>query len=241
MRQYTLLLLAGLLAASCQKQDAVAPAEAPDPDWLRLEIPTSLSGDEAYSIAGDLSQTLLVAARQKVYSSADQGKTWQESYNFFGPVDLLERNDTVFALKFFPSSLQGEPVAGFADMYTADQGKSWHYTADVYPYEEYRAVRQRVGWAQAAGITYQTRENTRAIPNSSSRLVLASDLLREEGGRQTSLRLPARHYLKNLRLDGQNRLYVAASSLRFDEQTGEAILPIANNSAVVYVSRKPLP
>jgi hypothetical protein len=55
------------------------------------------------------------------------------------------------------------------------------------------------------------------------------------------MRLPAGHYLKGLYLDGQQRLYVAASGLRFDTNTGQAIDPTVGRPAVVYVSRRPLP
>ncbi|TGE28137.1 hypothetical protein [Hymenobacter metallicola] len=241
MRPYSLLLIAGLLATACQKQEAVAPAEAPDPDWIKLEISTVFSGDEAYSMAGDLDKTLLVSTNQKVYSTADQGKTWQESYNFFGPVHLLPRHDTVFALRALPALLEGEPLAGYADMFTVDLGKTWTYTSVAYPRGQYRNLTQIIGRVEAAGITYQVRENFKPQPNSTSRLVLASDLLRVAGNESKAMRLPARHYLNGVYLDSNNRLYVGASGLRFDEATGEVITPKGKLPAVIYVSRKPLP
>ncbi|MCB2377279.1 hypothetical protein LGH70_06775 [Hymenobacter sp. BT635] len=245
MKQTYLLLITGLAAASCQKQAAVEPAEAPDPNWVKLEIATVSSGDAAYSIAGDLDRTLLVATKQKVYASTNKGKTWRESHNFNGSVPgLLQRNDTIFALTNTSTTPQGETVATFADMYTADFGVTWHYTAGVYPYDQYRAMSRPIGQVTtAANTTYRIRENSEPMPNSTSRRNTASDLLRLEGAAQTELPLPARHYLNNLFLDGRNRLYVAASGLRFDATTG-AVLPQENGKnlpAVIYVSRKPLP
>ncbi|TGE23911.1 hypothetical protein E5K00_01465 [Hymenobacter aquaticus] len=245
MKPTYLLLMTGLVAASCQKQAAVEPAEVPDPNWVKLEISTEFSSDAAYSVAGDLDRTLLVATKQKVYASSDQGKTWRESHDFNGPVPgLLQRHDTVFALTFTQTNALGQTVASFADIYTADFGTTWHYTAENYAYDEYRTMSRPIGLVTtAATTTYRIRENSKPMPNSTSRLNTASDLLRLAGAVQKELGLPARHYLNNLHLDAQNRLYVAASGLRFDATTGEAIPPEKGKKqpAILYVSRQPHP
>jgi hypothetical protein len=231
-----------LLIAACKPQEDVTPAGAEDANWMRFEIPTALSGDEAYAIVGDVDKTLLVSTRQRVYMTSDQGKTWRESHNFYGPVSgLVLRHDTIFALTMSGTTPQGEPLAGYADMFTADWGKTWVYSKNVYLYSFYTQLQAPSRQVQVAGITYRTTENTEPIPNSSSRLVLASDLWREQGTDRTLLQLPTRHYLKGLHLDAQQRLYVAASGLSFDGNTGKAINPTVGRPAVVYVSRKPLP
>src|SRR5688572_20804283 len=99
MRRSLPLLFVGLLAAACQKNDAnLSPREAEDPDWIKLEIPTRFSGDEAYSIIGDLDKTLVVSTKAQVYSSSDQGKTWQETqYSYGAMYGFLMRNDTIFS------------------------------------------------------------------------------------------------------------------------------------------------
>ncbi|WP_143437168.1 hypothetical protein [Hymenobacter mucosus] len=231
-----------LLTAACQQKEDVKPVAAENADWITLEIPTILSGDEAYSIVGDLDKTLLVSTRQGVYVTSDQGKTWRQSRNFYGPVaGFLPRNDTIFALTMTGISPQGELFARYADMFTADWGKTWVYSQSVYSYRVYPEMQASSRQVQAAGITYRTTENTEPIPNSSSRLVLASDLWREQGTARTLVQLPARHYLKGLHVDAQQRLYVAASGLRFDVKTGQAINPTVGRPAIVYVSRRPLP
>ncbi|UYZ63700.1 beta propeller repeat protein [Hymenobacter weizhouensis] len=234
-----------LLAAGCQKKEnQPAPRKAEDPDWIKLELPDNVwsedVGDNAYAITGDIERTLLVATTTHVYATTDQGKTWQVSHDFQGPLaGLLHRNDTVFALPFFGRNSQGEKIALHATKFTTDFGKTWFHTSITSRlYYAYRDLVIPIGRTAAAGVAYQIKENT--APGSSSRLI-ASDLLRSTGGGQTAVRLPGRHYLMNLHLDAQNRLYVAASGLRFDPSTGEAINPTVGRRAVVYVSRRPLP
>ncbi|SFQ36768.1 hypothetical protein [Hymenobacter arizonensis] len=247
MKPYVLLLATGLLAAACQKKDiGLATREAEDPDWIKLELPATIYsddiGDMASAVVGDLDKTLLVANMTQVFSTLDQGKTWQAVRNFDRQVGLLARNDTIFALVAYGLNGQGEKIAGNADVYTTDFGKTWAYTG-LLPrgYQRYSGIVRPLGQVEAGGISYRVQENTRPIPNSTSRLVLAGDLLRTAGSSQSTLRLPARHYLNNLHLDTQNRLYVAVSGLRFDAVTGDPITKKGNQRATVYVSRKPLP
>ena len=243
MKNVLLLLTTALLLAACQKKEAATPIEPEDPTWIKLEIPTNFTGDEAYAIVGDIDRTLLVSTKAQVFSSSDRGRTWQESRNFHMAVHgLVMRNDTIFALTSYRYNAQGERTEAVnADQFTTDFGKTWAYTSPLpRGYERYRILSQPYGRVTAAGITYRTKENTEPIAGSSSRLIVASDLLRTANGPETSLRLPERHYLKNLYLDGQQRLYVAASGLRFDA-AGKAINPTVGRPAVVYVSRQPLP
>ena len=244
MKRSFLLLAAGLLAVACQKKDTnITPRETEDPDWIKLEIKTVFSSDEAYSIWGDIDKTLLVSTKAQILSTSDRGKTWQEVKNFSSATyGLLSRNDTIFALGNYRTDAQGQKIASYVDYFTTDLGKTWAYIG-VVPrgYEKYHLLNQPFGLAEAAGITYRTQENTQPIANSTGRLVVASDLLRTDGTSQTNLRLPAGHYLNGLYLDGQQRLYVAASGLRFDTTTGQAIDPTVGRPAVVYVSRRPRP
>ncbi|MFC6221862.1 hypothetical protein ACFP2F_01310 [Hymenobacter artigasi] len=244
MKRPFLLLAAGLLAVACQKKDPeITPRETEDPDWIKLEIKTVFSGDEAYSIWGDIDKTLLVSTKAHIFSTSDQGKTWQERKNFYSTTyGFVSRNDTLFALSNYRTDAQGEKTASYVDYFTTDLGKTWAYI-NILPrgYEKYHNLSQPFGRVEAAGITYRTRENTEPIANSTSRLVVASDLLRTDATGQTKMRLPAGHYLKGLYLDAQQRLYVAASGLRFDTTTGKAIDPTMGRPAVVYISRRPRP
>jgi photosystem II stability/assembly factor-like uncharacterized protein len=213
-----------------------------DADWIKLEIPTKFSGDEAYSVIGDIDKTMLVSTKAQVYSSSDRGKTWQESRYFASAVyGLLQRNDTIFALSSYATDGQGQKTATIAEYFTVDFGKTWTYVS-LLPngYYRERKLTQIFGKVEVAGVTYRTQENTEPIANSTSRLVVASDLFRTDGTGQTTMRLPARHYLKGLHVDAQQRLYVTASGLRFDAN-GKAIDPTVGRPAVLYVSRRPRP
>lgn len=240
MKRLRLLLAAGLLLVACQKNEA-GPQEPEDPDWLRLEIPTTWSADEAYAIVGDIDKTLLVSNVAEVYATSDRGRTWQISHNFQGTVrGLLLRNDTIFAFRAASSPTLDDQTARLGDYFTADFGKTWEYTGRLPKPARYDNLSQPIGRVAAAGVAYRTKVNTEPAPNAHR--LLASDLVRTDGAGQTTLRLPTRHYLNNLHLDGQNRLYVAASSYSYDPVTGAGTSkPVAKTQPVVYVSRRPLP
>lgn len=241
MKNLLLLGALGLLACGCQKKDA-APTE--DPDWLKLEIPTQWERDQAFAVAGDLDRTLVVSTTIGLYSTSDQGKTWQLTRTVAQTVwGLLPRHDTLFALTSYRADLQNNKQAAvFADYFSTNQGKTWALTAGPYTYEQYRAIGQPFGQVSAAGIGYQVQENWVPYGTGNGRVARASDLLRiDAAGQQQQLRLPARRLLNNLSLDAQNHLYVTASSKQFDEATGEPLEVEKKNTAVVYVSRRPLP
>lgn len=246
MKKLFIPLLGTLLAVSCQKK-VDAPAE--DPDWVKLEIPTgrSAAGEQAFSIVGDIDHTLLVSTLVGLYTSTDHGKTWQKlrdtSQTFWA---LAPRHDTIFAFNSYQANSQGDKLAASsAEEFSTDYGRTWAYTTILGPnsYEKYRAFRYPIGRVSAAGITYRVRENKMPVPNTNATVGVAADLLRTDAaGNQRTLRLPARHSLNNVYLDAQNRLYVAASGERFDEATGTIIdYTRGQGTAVVYVSRRPLP
>ena len=246
MKAFALLLFGALLAtASCQKNDPTGPTpEAEDPDWVKLQIPTPWEGDEAYSVIGDLDKTLLVATIERLSATSDGGKTWRTLKVFNRPTyGLLLRHDTLFALSA-RTERQAQPVTTLADQFSTDFGETWAYPTTNADYSQLRAITQPFGQVSAAGISYQIRENSVPTPGSAgSTTQLATDLLRiGAAGQVQTLRLPARHYLKNLYLDPQRRLYVTASGLRFDASTGTVYDPVkSEKSAIVYVSRRPLP
>jgi len=241
MKNIYLLASLALLAAACQKNDA-APAE--DPTWLTLEIPTQWERDQAFAVTGDLDHTLLVSTTIGLYATADRGKTWQLTRTVAQSVwGLLPRHDTIFALTSYHADLQNNKQAAvFADYYTTSQGKTWNYTAGAYTYAQYRTMQQPFGQASAAGVSYRVQDNWVPYGTSSARVQRASTLLRTDAaGRQQALALPARRFLNNISLDGQNRLYVTASAKQFDEVTGEPLATGKTNTAILYVSRQPLP
>jgi hypothetical protein len=243
MKNLFLLSAWSLLAGACQKK-GVTPTPAEDPTWLKLEIPTQWKRDQVYAVTGDLDHTLLVSTTVGLYVTTDQGKTWQLTRTVAEAVwGLLPRRDTIFALTNYRADGQNNKLAAvYADYFTADQGKTWAYTAPRYAYEEYRAIKQPFGQVSGGGTTYRVQDNWVPFGTGNGKVQRASDLLRTDAtGRQQVLRLPARTLLNNISLDATNRLYVTASALQFDEATGEPIAAEKKNTAVLYVSRQPLP
>ena len=195
-------------------------------------------------MTGDLDHTLVVSTTTGLYVTTDQGKTWQLTRPVAQAVwGLLPRRDTIFALTSYRADGQNNKLtAVYADFFTANQGKTWAYTAPRYAYEEYRAIQQPFGQVSAGGNTYRVQDKWVPDGPANGKIQRASDLLRTNAaGRQQVLRLPARTLLNNISLDATNRLYVTASARQFDEATGEPITAEKRNTAVLYVSRQPLP
>jgi hypothetical protein len=239
------LFVLGLVAVACQRQDpAVTPQPAQDPDWIKLTVPSDFStDDQAYALAGELDQTLLVATKTTVFTTSDQGQTWQKSKNFNGPLAcLLQRQDTIFAFTINRGNrTPGEREAVNAQYFTRDFGKTWAATTSLPNYQRYQNWVQPTGRVQAAGVTYFLQGTSAPIANSSSQLLLATDLYRVDPTGAATVRLPARHYLQNLHFDRQHRLYVAASGLTFDPLTQQALAPTLPTQGIVYISRQALP
>lgn len=242
MKKKVLVLGLGLLAVACRKAET-PPAE--DPTWLKLEIPTRWSSDQAFAITGSLDQTLLVTTTTGIYSTADQGKTWQLRHTVAQNVwGLLPRHDTIFALISYRANQNDKLTTNEPDYFTTDFGQTWAYTSPVIPAAQYRGITQPYARVGAASVSYRVQDKWVPSPTfgPNSKVQRASDLLRTTAtGQPQVLRLPGRHYLNNLHLDAQNRLYVAASSMRFDETTGEPLDETRASTAIVYVSRQPLP
>lgn len=244
MKKKALVLSLTLLAVACRKAET-PPAEDQDPTWLKLEIPTRWSSDQAFAITGSLDQTLLVTTTTGIYSTADRGQTWQLRHTVAQNVwGLLPRHDTIFALISYRANQNDKLTTNEPDYFTTNFGQTWAYTSPVMPAAQYRAITQPYARVSAASVSYRVQDNWVPYPaaGSNSKVQRASDLLRTTAtGQPQVVRLPGRHYLNNLHLDAQNRLYVAASSMRFDETTGEPLNETRASTAIVYVSRQPLP
>ena len=248
MPKYAAFVLTALaLATACQRHSAETPTPTPaeDPDWIRLEIPGER---EAPAVAGSLDGTLLVTTYTHAYVTADQGRTWQQTKNFFGSVEgLVTRHDTVVALRSVVGDLY-DKSAVHAELFTTDYGRTWQdITSITDPRGTLARLRQSVGRVQAInGPAYRVKFNyTPFAPGSSSYYSEPSDLVKIEGGSQTTLRAPAKLVFRNLQLDARNRLYVTAASCAHrtaltdcpDCQPGNG----QQSPAVVFISRKPLP
>ncbi|WP_041257880.1 hypothetical protein [Fibrella aestuarina] len=209
-------------------------------DWIRLEIPT---GREAYAIAGDIDQTLLVTTWTKAYYSSDRGKTWQVSKDFQGPIPgLYVRNDTTFALHARRYNREGSLLGAWdALYYSPDYGKSWEWYSKTY--KNYLDEVKPIATIRSTnGIVYTIKQNsTPTAPGSNVATVNPSVIIRQEANTQNTIRFPFQHNLMNLYLDGKNRLYVAASGGTYQPETNSFFCCTDAMPAVVYVSKRPLP
>ena len=232
-----------MTVASCVQNDSpiVTPVTtAEDPDWIKLEIPT---GREAYSIAGDIDKTLLVTTWTKAYYSTDRGKTWIESKDFQGPIPgLLVRNDTTFALHSTRYDRQGNILGAWDALYfTADYGKTWNYYLQYY--KQYLDDIKPIGSVKSTtGTVYFIQSNTTpTAPGSPTAYINPSEIRKQDAVGQQTIRFPFKHRLINLYLDTQNRLYVAGSGGTYQSENNSFFCCTDTMSAVVYVSRRPLP
>lgn len=237
-----LLLIAvcsGFLWSCIKTGESPVPVvtETEDPDWIELKIP---EGREAYAIAGDIDHTLLVTTWTKAFYTTDQGKTWNESKNFDGPIPgLLVRNDTTFALhmrRYGPEGLLG---AWDALYFSPDYGKTWAYY--LQHYKEYLDDVLPIGTVQSqTGVTYSIKSNSTPI-NSASAYINPSELVRKDAMGQRQLTFPFKRNLTNVYLDTKGRLYVASSGGTYQPESNTFYCCPKEYPALVYISRKPLP
>ncbi|WP_207436187.1 hypothetical protein [Sabulibacter ruber] len=240
MKKLCTLLTGFLFLLSCTKEDPVSELKVEDEDWLKLEIP---NGREAYAIAGDIDNVLLVSTWTKAYYTADKGKTWQEAHDFSGPVPgLFARNDTIFALKVTSNDAQGQKYATLGQFFTPDFGKTWHRYYTIYRGDALHSLHP-IGIARSSGgVTYRIKENTTPVSAGSATSYLnPSEIIREDNAVQKAVRFPFKHIINNLHVDGNDRLYVAASGGEYlaEKNTFRCCAP--EMPAIIYVSKKPLP
>ena len=76
MKKLILIITAiAFIIASCKKDNKPETVKnQDDPNWIKLEI---ANAGEAYAVAGNIDDTLLVTTKAKAYFTTDKGKTWQ--------------------------------------------------------------------------------------------------------------------------------------------------------------------
>lgn len=204
-----------------------------DPDWIKLEIPNAR---EAYAIAGNIDDTLLVGALYRGYYTADQGKTWHESYDFSTTVSgLLERNDSIFTLFSRVTYPDGSLYASSAYHFTKDHGHTWNRNI------RNLHVQKRIGSViSTSNVEYFLKVNTTPVsPGSTTSWINPTDIMRMSSAGAEPIAFPYKHNILNLHMDSNDRLYIAASGGRYVE---------ANNTfeccddlpAIIYVSKRPM-
>ncbi|MBB6128897.1 beta propeller repeat protein [Mucilaginibacter lappiensis] len=225
------------IITSCKKDNKSSIVTTPeDPNWIKLEIP---NGEAAYAVAGNIDGSLLVTTKAKAYFTTDQGKTWQESKNFNGPIQGLYANkDTVLALLATGGlELEGTLKASIAQFYTLDMGKSWNRYLD---YQRAQKISKPIGIVQSAQnkVTYELKYNTKPVSANSNAYTHGPTTILRDG---KSIGLPFKVRIENLYMDSNDRLYVAASGGVYNQEKDAFTFNASNTPAVIYVSRKALP
>jgi hypothetical protein len=194
------ILAIALATGACKQRANDTPAPAEDPDWMRLEIP---KGRVANAVFGSLDSTLVVTTYKDAYYTTDKGATWHKAVDFATEKQaLVARHDTLIALNKAGTDARGHQVAVRGDYYSPDLGRTWTAVLSTAQYYAYGRLRQRVDSVQANGVAYQFKLNySPTAPGSNTHYSEPSDLLKTQAGRQASMRLPAKHVLRNVYLD----------------------------------------
>ncbi|NJO00816.1 MAG: hypothetical protein HC880_03200 [Bacteroidia bacterium] len=228
------------LMAACNNEIPVwvPPTDQVD-KWIKLEIP---GGQAVYAIAGNIDETLLVTTQTKAYYTIDQGQTWQEARHFGVPVwGLAAQSGLIVALEGQTYDQNFNTYAtGPARYYTRDYGRSWQSFIELFGTRDPGIVMPLEIWITNDGILYQIQSNKNFI-SPSSFTESASQIYRLEGDEFKLLDFPFVHILRSLYMDANKRLYVAAYGGIYDQFSGRLLYNGPESSAVLYISKNPLP
>ncbi|WKN42980.1 hypothetical protein [Tunicatimonas pelagia] len=242
MKNFRLLFLILPLLAACEEDEPDVVSEELR-DWETLIIP---NGREAEAIVGNIDDTLMVTTMMSAYFTADGGETWQESEGLGGTVfDVLERNDTVYALwatglrdYVGPPFVANQRYAGLATQFTMDYGITWQRT----PYQDQHSINSPVGIATSpSGVTYRIKDNITPLnADTTSYRTNYSTVEMYHEGRWQTIDFPFEYVLNNIHVDEDNRLYVSADSWQY-VQDNQITGPDENYPGLVYMYKHPLP
>jgi hypothetical protein len=235
MKKVFLLFAVSLIVSSCDEPIVGVEEYA---DWVRLSIP---NGREAFAIAGDIEETLLVATWTKAFYTSDKGQTWVESKDFQGPVrGFLQRQDTVVALFSEHTNEDGTRGASTGYLYTLDLGRTWKYEESG----KYLTASAPIGTAESAwGIKYRIKNNQTPVENTQGVFLVNPSTIEKWPHLDNdwmALEFPIKVKANNLHLDRKNRLYIAASSGSFNEANSLQV-PDEKSPAWIFISKRVLP
>ncbi len=223
-----------LLVTACTKPEITSNIDNADPDWIRLTVP---SGGETLTVAGNLDSTLFVSTMFLIYRTTDQGRSWKMVRDRKGgPSGVLMRNDTLFLLSNRWNTTTAQ-LASNATEFSTDQGETWQR----YWYRTSGEPTKILNRAKAPDRSvYVIKENTTPVPNSSSRYINPSTLLRVSSTDSIPVTFPFKHVITAIQLDANNRLYVTVYGKHIPE-TNRILSSDFDKPAYLYVSKRPLP
>ncbi|SMC66289.1 hypothetical protein [Pedobacter africanus] len=238
MRKIFALFLASLFLFACKKTST--PAENPDNnynerEWVRIQIP---GGAEASAIAGNISDTLVVATRYNIYLVTENGaKVTPASKNLNYIPGLLTVKDTIFALAGESYDAKFEKhYAATGTYYTLDKGKTWVSTHRPNMF----MVNGEASSIDLTQFKLQYRAGADLNGDKSNNWVLQTYIIKTTASGTTTRFTPPIENRQplNLHIDKDNRLYIATGG-SFTE-AGVYLKAISQSPAYIYVSKNPV-
>ena len=237
MKVVCYVYLLTILLTSCRVDDVEIDLYSGSRDWARLAIP---EGREAYSVVGNINDTLLATTWTKAFYTTDGGKNWTLSKDFNGHVYLNERNDTIFALIGTPYTENFEyKYASICQYLTTNYGKSWFRDSTGH----YSHMRKIIGIdTSSTGIVYKIKDNFTPIsPNSATYYINPSSLEKQEASHWEALDLSMSLKLYDVYLDKNDYLYLTASSGYFTKENNALFCCYTDQPGLIYISKSKLP
>lgn len=231
MKTYQIILFLFLFYSCNNKKNAIIAPQFDEANWSRIVFKGE---EEATAIFGNIKTKLFVSTANKVYSTIDQGKTWEVSLNRFGPIyDFLAKSDTIYAFSGRSWNTDGLSSAEICQFFTIDNGKNWKTIQNSYQAQ----LTKNIGIIENGNFGYQLKDNY--IPkenNVNSWLRGYSEIQIDESNIKRNISLPLNNFYLNIHLDERGYLYLATSTCDLVNWNCKE-----KPDAVVYVSKKPFP
>ncbi|RQP13589.1 MAG: hypothetical protein EAS52_19215 [Parapedobacter sp.] len=235
------ILLIGLSACKKERPSNPVDVETLDEAWMKLSLTGQQRGVSA--IYGSIDDTLVVATMYRIYITTDRGASWQlVSEANVGISGFYMVDGELCAFSTFRFEGEDE-FATTPFLYSVDHGRTWSSNRKFgyQVYDTIRRIRDRVS-VEGEGY-YRIDNNLQLTDNSGMSFVHGpNSIIKGREGFEESVYFPFKRYLNYLHLDGSGRLYAGAESTRFEAvvEGNVRIFPAHSDSAILYVSRKPI-
>lgn len=234
---FLLALFITTFLCACEKEKTTTTIpedrEMNHPDWIKL----ILTGQQRSitAIYGIYEDSLLVATQGNIYLTTNQGKDWRRVFSgSIGISGIVKHKDQLVALSNF------NDIASGPFLYSQDEGATWSHQSK-YLYLEQQPKLNRTQVDVSADVSYKLEfESEGSDPVSN--LPLPDQIYRIEKGKREKVYLPRQALINCIVKDQKGRLYVGAEGTRFEHTTegNTTIYPTSTDTAIVYISRKPL-
>lgn len=209
-----------------------------DPNWLKLVLTGKQRGVTA--IYGSYEDTLIVATSNELYMTTDSGRSWKQVYGgSIGISGLSSFKGELIAFNSFGNTAR-QPF-----LFSQDNGLTWSFEGkrESKEYVDLEVSLREV--AIAENISYLIKYNYDGVhveKDPITQLPLPDELFRIQGDERTSVHLPEKRRINCMVLDEKGRLNVGTEGIRFEYSIkgNTKIYPTQTDTAIVYISRKPV-